>query len=64
MQDVHQGDTYMYLLDHLTKTSELLVHSLLAIPCGKRQVASVDKSFGAITSSCSFPFPFFKGSAS
>ena len=43
MQDVHQGDTYMYLLDHLNKMSELLVYGLLVVPCGKWQVASVDK---------------------
>ena len=44
----------MYLLDHLNKMSKLLVHGLLAIPCGKRQVAGVDDILGVVSSSCSF----------
>ena len=45
MQDVHQGDTYMYLLNHFNKLSELLIHGLLAVPCRKWQVAGVDEVF-------------------
>jgi hypothetical protein len=54
MQDIHQGDTYMYLFDHLNKTSELLVHGLLAVPCGKWRVDGVTKVF-----LCRFHFLFF-----
>jgi len=45
MQGIHQGDAYMYLFDHLNKMSELLVHGLFVVPCGKQQVAGVDKVF-------------------
>ena len=48
------GDAYMYLLDHLNKMSELLIHGLLAVPCGKWQVTSVDEVFW-----CCLLFLFF-----
>jgi hypothetical protein len=53
----------MYLLYHLNKTSELPIHGLFSISCGKRQEACVDEVLGCGSSSYSFCV-FVEGSAS
>jgi len=59
-------NTYMYLLDHLNKMSELLIHGLLAVPCGKRQVAGVNEVLRCCLVFLFFSFSFcvVEGSAS